>query len=181
MGFGFNLFIVFIFFPMMVILTITIGIIWLVTKRKLFGIILACIWLPVIALILIMSIVHFFTVKKRIKVDDIYGEYIIDRSKFPGKQADWQYNHFRFEITPKNEILFHVTEKEKIIKTYSGSVTFIHHYMPRLVLHMKTDTNHHVIDSEPTLYRTVWGFYYVFNSSEFGNVFFTKGHWKSID
>jgi hypothetical protein len=139
---------------------------------------LALIWMGIFGLILLVTIIHFLTGKKELERDDIYGEYIIDRSKFPGKQADWQYNHFRFEITKQNEFLFHLTDKEKILKTYKGKVTFLEAYSrPRIVLQVDTP-GHHIIEDRPTLFRTVWSFYYVFNSPKFGNVFFTKGQWK---
>ena len=34
--------------------------------------------------------------------NDIHGTYIIDRDKFAGKQANWQYENFRFRITDNN-------------------------------------------------------------------------------
>ena len=155
--------------------------IWLVTRKKVFGKILGLIWLGIFGLIFLGAIIHFFTGKKEVDRDDIYGKYIIDRTKFPGKQADWQYDHFRFEITKQNEFLFHLTDKERITKTYKGTVEFLKAYIrPRVVLHVDTP-RHHIIEDKPTLYRTVSSFYYVFHSPEFGNVFFTKGQWKPID
>ncbi|POR20843.1 hypothetical protein BWK58_13375, partial [Flavobacterium columnare] len=41
-------------------------------------------------------------------------------------------------------------------------------------------TNHknfHIIQNNPTLYREVWSFYYVFKSKKIGNMFFTKKKW----
>lgn len=34
--------------------------------------------------------------------------------------------------------------------------------------------------SDPTIYRKVWGFFLVFNSLEFNNMYFRKGKWKEI-
>lgn len=177
MGFGFSLFFIFILVPLTGILLLT----WLFTRKKVFGKMLGFIWIGIFGLILLVTVIHFFTDKKELDRDDIYGEYIIDRTKFPGKQADWQYNHFRFEITKRNEFLFHLTEKEKITKTYKGRVTFLEAYnIPRIILQVDTP-RHHIIEDKPTLYRTVWSSYYVFNSPKFGNVFFTKRQWKTLD
>ena len=179
MGFGFNLFVIFILVP----LTGLLLLIWLVTGKKVFGKILGLIWLGIFGLFFLgaIIIIHFFPHKRELDRDDIYGEYIIDRTKFPGKQADWQYDHFRFEITEQNEFLFHLTDKGTITKTYKGTVEFLKAYIrPRVVLHVDTP-RHHIIEDKPTLYRTVSSFYYVFHSPEFGNVFFTKGQWKPID
>jgi hypothetical protein len=38
--------------------------------------------------------------------EDIYGNYVIDRDICSGKQADWQYNHYRFKITEENKNIF---------------------------------------------------------------------------
>lgn len=165
---------VFIFF-----LTMVLAIVWLVTKRKAFAKAILYLWLIVAIFLAIISVLNFFTYKKQLLPEDIYGDYIIDRSKIPGKQADWQYNHYRFEITPQNEFYFHVTDKERVVKTYTGTVSFLEAYKCRLVLHVDSPA-HHIMEEKPTLYREVWSFYYVFNSPKYGNVFFTKGKWKPI-
>src|SRR5690606_36725182 len=54
--------------------------------------------------------------------DDYYGSYVINRKYFGGKQADWQYNTFRFEIRPNDSIYFYVTDRERILETYKGKV-----------------------------------------------------------
>ncbi len=177
MGFGFNLFVVFILFPLSIILPI----VWLLTKRRLFGKILLFIWIPILSLIIITSIVHFFIDKKSIKRQDIYGEYIIDRTKFPGKQADWQYNHFRFKITKESKFIFYTIDNNKIVKADSGKVVFVDSYsQPRIIVQVEKPRQQ-IIEDEPTLYRSVWSFYYVFYSPKFKNVFFTKGTWKPLD
>lgn len=177
MGFGFTLFFVFILLPLTGILLL----IWLFTKKRFFGKALGCIWLGVLALILLVVVIGVFTSKKELDKNDVYGHYVIDRTKFPGLQADWQYNHFRFEITKQNEFLFHITDKQTIKHTYKGKVKFLETYdRPRIVLEVDTP-HHHIINNKPTLYRTIWSFYYVFKSPKFGNVFFTKGNWKPIE
>lgn len=177
MGFFFNLFVMFILLPMTTIL----GINWLKSRKKLFGILLAFVWFPIFGLLLLVGVVRIFTEKKILDRHDIYGEYMIDRTKFAGSQADWQYNHYRFEITEKNEFIFYITEKDKIIKTYKGNVEFLELYkQPRIII--KTENpSYHIIEQKPTLYRSIWSFYYMFNSPKYGNVFFTKGKWKPIN
>ena len=96
--------------------------------------------------------------KKELSRDDIYGSYIIDRTKYPGIQADWQYNHFRFEIKEDNTITFYQTENVEIIKKSTGTIRFHESYhSPRLIIDMGTEP-HHIIEDNPTLYRTVWSF-----------------------
>ncbi len=177
MGFGFNL----LFALVLVPLTGVLLIIWLITRKKVFGITLGFIWLGIVGLIFLAASTRLLSGKKEVKREDIYGTYIIDRTKFPGKQADWQYDHFRFEITKQNKFIFYQTEKDKIIKTNDGTVNFLEFdNRPRIVLHVDTP-RHHIIEDWPTLYRKGGTFYYVFKSPKFGNVFFTKGKWEPIN
>jgi len=136
-----------------------------------------CIFL-LIASALIYS---YFTTPITLEQKDIYGEYVIDRTRFPSYQADWQFNHFRFEITNQDSIYFCVTEGNKILQTYKGTIAFPPAYKkPSLVINID-EPRHHLIEDYPTLYREVRNFYYVFNLPKFGNVFFTKGAWETID
>lgn len=94
MGFGFNLFFAFILVPLTGILLLT----WLLTRKKIFGIILGVIWLIILGLAVFSGAVQTLTAKKELKKKDYYWKYIFNRDYFPGKQADWQYDNFRFEI-----------------------------------------------------------------------------------
>lgn len=142
-------------------------------------------WLIVIGLVICIPLLLFalspLWTEISVSKKDNRGTYIIDREMFKGKQADWQYNHYRFEIKEDNTFLFYVTDKEKIIKTYKGYVTFhAPHVSTRIAIHMN-EPSHHILESNPTLYRDIWSFYYVFESKHYGNMFFKKGEWKKID
>jgi hypothetical protein len=177
MGFGFNLFFVFILVPLTGILLIA----WLLSRKLWIGKILGFIWLGIFGLALLSGIAQWLTSKPKLDKDDYYGEYVINRDYFKGEQTDWQYNHFRFEITDKDSILFYVTDKEKILKTYRGTIkTTTPYSSARLIIEMEQPT-HHILTSNPTTYRSAWDFYLVFNSPEFYNVFFEKGKWKAIE
>ena len=119
--------------------------------------------------------------KMELTKDDYYGQYIIDRDYFKGTQADWQYNSFRFEITENDSIFFHITEDENITHTYKGTVSTITPYSSaRLIVHMDSP-RHHILTSNPTIYREAWGFFLVFNSPKFNNMYFRQGCWKKIN
>lgn len=178
MGFGFNLVMISIVFP----LTLVLLLIWIFSKKKMVGIILAVIWGGIFGLILLSICLKPFFSKMKLSLVDYHGEYVIDRDYFSGVQADWQYSHFRFVITEDDSILFHVTDSERIVKTYRGTVstTDEHDYdSARLKLHMD-EPIHHIVQNNPTTYRDVWDFYLVFNSSEYHNMFFKKGDWLPI-
>ena len=177
MGFGFNLLVTFLVLPLSAILLF----LSFTSKRKVYKKILLWIWIGVLSLVLFSTIVQYLNTKQTVQKKDIYGSYIIDRTQFSGANADWQYNHFRFEITPQNQFLFHQTDQREIIKTDTANVEFLEQYLNhRIIIHPTTEM-HHIVETKPTLYRQLRSFYYVFKSPQFGNVFFKKGIWQAID
>lgn len=177
MGFGFNLGIILIVLPLSAILMI----LWIINKKSIFGLTLLGIWGSIILLVIVASITRPLFEKIELKKNDFYGDYVVNRDYFKGKQADWQYNHFRFEIKSNDSILFYVTENDKIIKTFKGTIATVKPYnSARLILKMEKPT-HHIISDNPTIYRSIWSFYLVFHSNRFNNVFFEKGNWKPIN
>jgi hypothetical protein len=124
-----------------------------------------------------LGFINYWNSKKILKVKDFYGEYVIDKSMFKGKQADWQYNHYRFEITEQNEFLFHETESENILKSQTGQVIFLENYKSKR-FSLKIKPSNHILIENPTIYRKAHGFYIVFHSQKFGNMFFRKGKWE---
>ena len=177
MGFGFNLFVMFILVPLTVILLL----IWLFSGKRLFGKTIGLIWLGIIGLIVFSMTINWLTSKTELEKKDYYGQYIVNRDFFPGKQADWQYENFRFEIKENDSIYFYVTDKEKILQTYRGTITTTESYVSkRLIVNMEQPTNH-ILKSNPTTYRSTWSFILVFYSPKFNNVYFKKGEWKPLE
>lgn len=176
MGFAFNLLFVFVFLPLLVLLIVT----WVVIRKKRFGKELGYLLLGLIGLLALVYLISTLAADKVLQKGDYYGEYIIDRKYFKGKQADWQYNNFRFKIEKDNNIYFYITDKEKILKTYKGKISTLKSYRSeRLVIDMEQPT-FHLLQSNPTVYRSAWNFYLVFYSNKFNNMYFKKGTWKSI-
>jgi hypothetical protein len=176
MGFGFNLFFIFILVPLTGILLIA----WLLSRKLWIGKKLGLIWLGIFGLVLLSGIAQWLTSKTELDKGDYCGEYVINRNYFKGEQTDWQYNHFRFVITDEDSIFFYVTDKEKILETFRGTIKAITPYSSaRLIIEMEQPT-HHILTSNPTTYRSAWDFYLVFKSPRYYNVFFEKGKWKLI-
>ena len=168
----------FIFF---LIISIFLFILKLIFKRKIFTTLNIAWWLFFVSIPFILMIISFFTSKTDIEKDDIVGNYVINRNKCSGKQADWQYNNYRFKITQDDKIYFYITNKEQIIKTVKGNVTYTHtSFSPHIKIEVE-EPRFHILAENPTLYREIWSFYYVFESSKFGNMFFIKGDWEEID
>lgn len=159
----------------LIAVSLVLFILWISLRKHIFGFILGGIWL----LVFLLSI---FNENPAEKIDltkaDYYGNYIIDRSFYPGPQAEWQYNHYRFYIRDNDSIYFYVTHKEKIIRAYIGNIYTVKPFdSERLGISMPYPT-HHILRSGPTVYRTKTGFYLVFRSPRYGNVFFKKGNWS---
>ena len=174
---GFALILIFFSF-----ISIIIFILEIIFKKRIFRQLNKALWILFLLTPFILAFASIFTNKKTVEKEDLYGNYIIDRDKCSGKQADWQYNHYRFIITEDNKIFFYITEKENIIKTIEGKVEFTENgsYSPHIKLQLE-EPKFHILQENPTLYREIWSFYYVFESDKYKNVFFTKGNWKSID
>jgi Mn2+/Fe2+ NRAMP family transporter len=168
----------FIFF---LLISIFLYILKLIFKKKIFVTLNIAWWILFISLPILLTISSIFTTKKEVDKDDIIGNYVINRNICSGKQADWQYNHYRFKITEDDKIFFYITEKENIIKTIEGNITYTEYTnSPHIKIELD-EPKFHILASNPTLYREIWSFYYVFESNKYGNMFFTKGNWKPID
>ncbi len=170
----------FFFFTLLVLTGILLLVSWQ-TKNKIYKKIAVYIWFGLFGLLILGIIINRLTDKKELKKKDYYGEYIVNRNYFPGRQADWQYNNFRFEIKNNDSIYFYVTDKEKILKTFCGTISTTNTWSSeRLIINMKQPM-HHIMTSNPTTYRSAWSYYLVFHSPKFNNVYFKKGHWLPLD
>lgn len=100
---------------------------------------------------------------------DIIGHYVIDRSKFPGKNADWQNETYTLEITETQAIVRDA--RTKTVWRYKIEWSDIYDYRWGFADSFK---RHHMIANGPTLYRGRFSHHYVFQSPLYGNVFFEK-------
>ncbi|MEQ1733795.1 MAG: hypothetical protein ABL940_08985 [Bacteroidia bacterium] len=125
-------------------------------------------------------VVNFITSKTVVEQNDVYGKYSIDNTMFAGKQANWQKQHFEFEITKDDTLRFYVlnngkkirTDKRKIIFTNTGYVSALWKF------NLENDSlTHHCISSTPILYRYPFKFRYVFLSKKYNNMYFVKKRW----
>ncbi len=159
---------------------VTLLFIWAFTGRLVFIKAIGCIWGPILALVFLSSALRWLLEKKNLDKNDYHGSYIINRNYFAGKQADWQYNHYRFEIKDNDSIYFYATNGAKILKTYKGKISTTDNYVSaRLILHMDSNT-HHIVSQNPTTIRSAWSFILIFRSPKFNNVYFKKGDWEQL-
>ena len=177
MGFGFNLALIFFILPSTGIFLL----LWLFTQKRIFGKILVGIWGMIFLLGFVSYASQTIFAKKVLEKKDYYGEYTIDRDYFPGVNADWQYNHYRFEIKENDSIYFHETDGTRILKTYNGKMSTLPQYTSaRIVMDMEKPS-HHILTTNPTTYRETWDFFLVFKSPKFNNMYFRKREWEKIE
>ncbi|WP_420457693.1 hypothetical protein, partial [Neolewinella sp.] len=148
------------------------GVRW--TKRQFIRRVLSC-WAAVAILLWLLRLNN---TKVVLDADDLYGTYQIDKSAWPGRQADWQYDHYVLIIRRDGTM--------KLTERYDGggARTFTIPFRlkegyanaPRLLSQPDTFT-HHILQYNPTLYREYWGFHYAFYSPRYGEVFFRKRRW----
>lgn len=100
--------------------------------------------------------------------DDVIGQYEISRSKWPGKNADWQHETYTLEITETQAIVRDT--RTKTVWKYRIEWSDIRHRWG----FADSTKRHHIIANGPTLYRGRFGHHYVFYSPLYGNVFFEK-------
>lgn len=156
-------------------ITLIFPLIYYFTKKKIFINVFYGFWISVIFLFLILVMGDFINRKATIKKDNLYGIYVIDKEMFKGKNANWQYQHFSFLITKNDEFIFYEYSDNGSIKSvHKGKVEFVDFYVSPHLRILNLQPNHQVVESEPLLVRKKWGFYYVFKSKKFGNMFFIK-------
>ena len=178
MGFGFS----FLFLLVVLPATLILAVLWSIFKQPLYGKLIGCIWFPVLGLIFFHIVWNFYTAKKRITEEDLFGNYVIDRTQCPGHQAEWQYNHYRFTLESPNIFIFELTERQEIVKQIEGVVRFGDSFgKPTLIVRVDTPT-FHIIQPFPTRFGSYEDdFYFVFESPKYGNVFFKKGEWEDSE
>ncbi len=189
MGFGFNL-----LFPFLVLLAAVSLLIALFfsIRRKTFKPMLVTAGIVMIPVLILSGIWLFnkYYQPMNISKGDIYGNYRIDTTFYPGKQARWQYEHIRFELDShfyKVNIQFEGDSAgQRII---NGSINWKTGSHPQLwefgrfsvgisaesgfVGRIVPDSIM-ILGRQPILYRSHNRFYYVFENTPWGNLFFRK-------
>lgn len=169
MGFGFNL----IGFPILVASTIVLLVYYLASKKKIALFLLSGLLLMTTILITIGIISDYLNKPIQLTKQSIIGEYRIDTTFYPGKNASWQYKHYKFYITKTDSILFVVmNDNDEPFKIYSHKIAYSN--TRNKLWSIIADSTNKVISNQPILFRGHDNFYYVFKTKPFGNMFFRK-------
>jgi hypothetical protein len=108
-----------------------------------------------------------------VRKDQIYGTYRVDKTKFDTAEALWQYENFEIQIGRDHILrLYQLQPNRKIID--SAVFTFSEYFNAAHISLDLDSTRHHILSTNPTLFRKPFHFYYVFESRKFGNMFFEK-------
>jgi hypothetical protein len=101
--------------------------------------------------------------------EEIIGHYEIDRSRYPGKQADWQHATYSLQISQNSAVVRDSRTKTK------WEYPIIWYHQPDYRWTFRDDgKRHHMLAEGPDLYRQRSGYHYVFKSPLYGDVFFRK-------
>jgi hypothetical protein len=168
MGFGFNL------FGLPLLLLITFGLIVYAIARqswKPLGIVIL-IWAATCLLLFFAILAEGYRKPIPLSKADIVGHYQIDTTFYTGKNARWQYNHYRFTISSGDSLYFQVFNNDTIIKSFQEKIKYSSG--PPVLWQLENDSVYHVINHAPTLFRGRKKFYYVFYSDYYGSMFFRK-------
>ncbi|NQZ90183.1 MAG: hypothetical protein HRT54_21685 [Colwellia sp.] len=142
------------------------------TKNKQFLYKFSVLWLTPICFISLLMLFAWFNGLTHVDKQRIVGSYEVDTKFYPGKNANWQKEHFRFEITEDNKFYLFVRLADKSENVYQGYVKWANETPEKWSITM--DNPYHIIDKHPVLYRSKFDYYYVFRTQKFGNMFFSK-------
>lgn len=165
----------FIFFIIICGVSLILLLLYYGTKNKVFKKLFIGYWLFFILSFVSLLLVGFINSPTTVDKEDIYGIYEVDKDMFRGKNADWQFQHFSFEIKESGTFYFYeYYDNGKISSKHTGNVEFIEGYASPHLRLSNVKPEHQIVDNEPLLVRNKWNFNYVFKSKKFGNVFFKK-------
>ena len=165
------MFLIFIVFPIILItLVLLAGFVF--TRKRRYLATLGTIWFFAIGGYSILLIIAHFNKPIQLKQEDICGDYRIDTNFYPGANARWQYNKYRFTITNKDSLLLHAYDiYGRQQSTYGYK---IRHSNRHFGTWSADSAKHHLLYHSPILYRSHSSYYYVLKSTRYGNMFFRK-------
>lgn len=111
-----------------------------------------------------------------IKESKIIGKYVVNTNVLPGKNADWQYEHYRLEITKNKDLIISFYDNGALMSKDSVKYTFVRRFVSDRIK-ILGPSQHHLFQDNPTLYRKGSSFTYRFYSKKYGNMYFRKKKW----
>lgn len=130
MSFGLPAEIIIAFF--IIVLTIGVFVILIIarlffkklTYKRIFVVSVSIFALSIIVLFITEKISNFIKSPMIVRKYQIEGDYVINRKMFPGKNCDWQYEHYTLRID-KDILYLNVFNNNKLIRIYERPVFYI--------------------------------------------------------
>jgi len=124
----------------------------------------------IILLFIVVSQIAFLILRPvRPEREEIIGQYEIDRSRYAGKQADWQHVTYALQISQNSAVVRDARTNTK------WEYPIIWYHQPDYRWTFRDEgKRHHMLAEGPDLYRERSGYHYVFKSPLYGDVFFRK-------
>jgi len=159
----------FITFPIFILGSIALIVFYFTTRKKIALVLIGIFWCaPILA--------YFLRIWEPwqpliLKKTNFYGEFKIDTKFYPGKNSQWEYDHFTFKILDGDSFKLNILDQNKIIKTYSGKIAWNNNGPPWII---KIECAQPIFDQPIVLYRKINYFYFVWHSKKYKNMFFKK-------
>ena len=80
--------------------------------------------LLILAVLIAERIYDFFKSPMTVRKYNIEGDYVINRKMFPGKNCDWQFEHYTLHID-RDTLCLNILNNSKLIKTFKRPIFYI--------------------------------------------------------
>jgi hypothetical protein len=125
------------------------------------------------SMLVITILVNNYNKPMKVEAKHIYGTYRVDIDKFDRLQATWQHEHFELTISTDNYLRLYQLKPQKRMLDEVRFEILDYANAKRIKLRTTRDS-HHILRTQPTLFREPRSFFYVFESEYYGNMFFRK-------
>ena len=146
-----------------------------VTRKKEYLFRLTVLWTVPFSFFLMGKTILWVTSLTSVDQDRIIGTYEVDTEFYPGPNAEWQKEHFRFEVAKGNKFILYARLADGTEREYIGRVNWAHQRIEKWSVDI--DEPYKIVNKYPTLYRGYFSYYYVLETKDFGNMFFRKTFW----
>lgn len=165
----------------MILLALVLGLIaglsFIFTRKNIFWLVFKSYFITIAVLAVFLFGIRWLQSDIQLTKSDFYGTYRINRDYFPGEDAEWQYEHFKFEILENDSIHFYVTNNDSVVRVYKGKVFFNESYKSVRIRFDMLSPVHHVMSEQPLITRSRWDFDIVMHSPLYSNMYFEKTSW----
>ncbi|MFM6983381.1 MAG: hypothetical protein ACKOXF_04550 [Chitinophagaceae bacterium] len=125
-------------------------------------------------LIGLLLLVRWLNSDVKLSRSDFYGDYVIDRDYFPGPDAQWQYEHYKFTIRQDDSLFFYVMSGDSVKSVFKGKMNVSNAYASARITFDMQEPIHHVFTEQPLIVRNRWDFNIVLYSPFYNHMYFEK-------